>query len=136
MDNILNVIAPFHEEKAQKPQFCRSVRFYFCFFLFPSSFCSFSSAFLSLMISVLRLSTDMNPFSFLSFSKTVLRFSNLARCLVPFSPASFFCPISFRTHGVRNSSLSPALMIIRPSNASFSTNRMLILYSVLSTWMS
>ena len=136
MNNILNIIAPFHPKKAQLPQFCGNVRIYLSFFFFPFSFPSFSSAFLSLMISLLRLFGDMNPFSFLPFSNATLRFSNFARCVVPFSPISFFCPISFCTHGVRKSSLSQALTIMRSSTASFSTNRILILFSSLSIWMS
>lgn len=136
MHNILNVIAPFPHKKAQKPHFSEIPPVYFPFFFRRSFFSSSISAFLRLMISLLRLSVDKNPSMPLSFSNAALRFSNLARCLVPFSPASFSCPVSFRIHGVRNSSLSPALTIIRPSNASFSTNRMLILFPVLSTWMS
>lgn len=120
----------------QKIQFGRGVRSYFSPFLFPSSFNSSIMTFLNLMISVLRLSTEINSFSFLSFSKTAIRFSSLARCWVPFSPVSFFDLISLCTHGIRKSSLSQALTDILSSNFSFSTNKMLILFSVFSTWRS
>ena len=100
-------------------------------FLFP--FFSFVISLLNLIISLLILSTDKNPFLFFSFLNRAQRFSSVAIRMVPNVSSCFSILISFFIHGMRNSSLSSASTITLSSMCSFSTNRTSIPSFVFST---
>ena len=107
--------------------------FYSLFVLFSFSFLSSFASFLSLMISLLRLLVDRKPSLFFPFLNRAHPSNSAAiRMVRMFSPIFSILSI-FLIHGMRNSFLSSASMMILSSMRSFSTNRMLIPSSVFST---
>ncbi len=106
---------------------------YFLFVLLSFSVFSSFSSFLNLMISLLRLFVDRNPSLLFPFLNSAQPFSSVAiRMVLMLSPFFSILPI-FRIHGIRNSFLSSASMMILSLIRSFSTNRMSIPSFVLST---